>query len=604
MNTKRLFNSKTIFYAIVLAFIFSAFTLNGGRDITSDEVITHIKYLASDELGGRFPGTHGDSLAENYAVKLFESYGLLPIAEDGFRQHFSFVTEIQAGDQNSLSVEIDGNEKDYKLGTDFYPINFSSNGTVEGELVFAGYGITAPDKKYDDFGKINLNGKIAVIMRYTPGYNIPHDDPFADYEPLRKKCNAVRDAGAAGIIIITGPNNGDDELITKLRLSNANESVGIPVINVKRNFIQKIFKANSKNLSEVQKEIDSNKTPNSFTLENAKVKFKTDLKYVDANTANIIGYLEGNDPELKNEVIVIGAHMDHLGDGLKYGSLYEKKESAIHNGADDNASGSAGVLLLANRLAADKQNLKRSYIFMLFSGEESGLIGSAFFTKSELYKKYNIVSMINMDMIGRMNEDKLTIEGAGTSSVWKTILDSLNNVHDKLKITFGESGFGPSDQSSFYSMDLPVLQFFTGLHSDYHRPSDDWQLINGDGEAKILNLIYDLVTVLDNRPSKPDYVKVGKQEQQTMRGFKVTLGIIPDYSDAVEGLQIMGVKTGGAGEKAGLQKGDIIKKFGTHTIKNIYDYTYALGDFKPGDETEVVIKRGEEELTLKVVFTK
>ncbi len=181
-------------------------------------------------------------------------------------------------------------------------------------------------------------------MRYTPGYNTPHDDPFADYEPLRKKCNAVRDAGAAGIIIITGPNNGDDELITKLRLSNANESIGIPVINVKRNFIQKIFKANGKNLSEVQKAIDSNKTPNSFALENAKVKFRTSLRYVEANTANIIGYLEGNDPELKNEVIVIGAHMDHLGDGVKYGSLNEKHEPEIHNGADDNASGSAGSI--------------------------------------------------------------------------------------------------------------------------------------------------------------------------------------------------------------------------------------------------------------------
>jgi aminopeptidase YwaD len=596
--------SRLLLVVFALGFVFSSFTLTGDHDITADEVLSHIKYLASDELGGRFPGTHGDSLAENYSVKLFQSYGLTPIAEDGYRQHFSFVTEIKPGNENHFSVDLKGKETEYNFGKDFYPVNFSQIGAVEGELVFAGYGISAPDKKYDDYGKINLNGKIAVILRYTPGYNTPHDDLFADYEPLRRKCNSARDAGAKGIIIITGPNNGDDELITRLRLSNENENIGIPVINVKRNIIEKVFKTNGKSLFEVQKNIDSTKIPNSFVLEHASVKFQTDLKYVEANTANIIGYLEGNDPELKNEVIVIGAHMDHLGDGMKYGSLYEKHEPAIHNGADDNASGCSGVLELADKMSSERANFKRSYIFMLFSGEEAGLIGSAYFTKSELFKKYNIVSMINMDMIGRLNEDKLTIEGAGTSSIWKNVLDSLNDIHDKLKLTFGESGFGASDQSSFYAKDLPVLMFFTGIHTDYHKPSDDWEKINAPGEVKVLDLVYDLIVALDNRSQKPDYVKAQEEEKKTMRGFKVTLGIIPDYSDAVEGLQVTGVKSGGAGDKAGLQKGDIIIKFGTHDIKNIYDYTYALGDFKPGDETDIVVKRGDEQLTLHVVFSK
>ena len=604
MNKRTILRHGTLYIAVLLGFISSAFTLSGDRDITSDEVITHIKYLASDELEGRFPGTKGDSLAEEYAIGLFKSYGLIPIAEDGYRQRFSFVTQINAGSQNLFSVKLNGKEKDYALGTDFYPLNFSSNSSVEGELVFAGYGINAADKKYDDFSKINLNGKIAVIMRYTPGYNTPHDDAFGDYEPIRKKCNAVRDAGAKGIIVITGPANGEDEIFTRLRLAKETESIGIPVINAKRTIIEKIFKANGKNLEEVQKGIDSFKTPNSFELEKVKVKFQTDLVYVNSNTANVIGYIEGSDPELKDEVIVIGAHMDHLGDGMKYGSMNEKNEPEIHNGADDNASGSAGVLILADKLTSNKQNLKRSYIFMLFSGEEAGLIGSAYFTKSELFKNYNIVSMINMDMIGRLNEDKLTVEGAGTSSIWKTILDSINNANDNLKLTLGESGFGPSDHSSFYSKDMPVLQFFTGLHTDYHKPSDDWQTINADGEVKVLNLVYNLVAALDNRIEKPDFVKSKEEKQQTMRGFKVTLGIIPDYSDAVEGLQILGVKTGSNGENAGLQKGDIIKKMGSHVIKNIYDYTFALGDFKKGDETELIVKRGEEEITLKVVFSK
>lgn len=598
------FNHSFYILLLILGFIFASFTLTGDHDITADDVITHIKYLASDELGGRFPGTHGDSLAEEYAVKLFKSYGLTPIAKDGYREHFSFVTQVKPGKNNSFSVNLNGDEEDFKMGEDFYPVNFSHNQSVEGELVFAGYGINAPDKKYDDFGRINLNDKIAVILRYTPGYNTPHNNPFADYEPLRKKCNAVRDAGAKGIIIVTGPNNGEDEIITKLRLSNENENIGIPVIDVKRNIIEKIFEANGKNLLDVQKAIDSTKTPNSFVFKNATAKFKTDLKYIEANTANIIGYLEGSDPVLKNEVIVIGAHMDHLGNGMAYGSLYEKHEPAIHNGADDNASGCSGVLEIAEKMASEKSKFKRSYIFMLFSGEEAGLIGSVYFTKSELYKKYNIVAMINMDMIGRMKDDKLTIEGAGTSSIWKNILDSLNNINDKLHLTFGESGFGSSDQSTFYALDLPVLMFFTGLHSDYHRPSDDWDKINADGEVKVLDLVYDLIVALDNRLQKPDFVQAKQEEKKTMRGFRVTLGIMPDYSGGTEGLQVNGVKSGGPGDKAGLLKGDIIVKFGTHVVKNIYDYTYALGDFKPGDETDIVVKRGDEELTLHVTFSK
>ena len=510
-------------FIAVFSFVFYSFTLTGGHDITADDVLSHIKYLASDELGGRFPGTHGDSLAEDYAVNLFKSYGLTPIADDGYRQHFSFVTEIRAGKNNSFSADINGDESEYKMGKDFYPVNFSHNEEIEGGLVFAGYGINAPDKKYDDFGKINLNGKIAVILRYTPGYNTPHDDAFADYEPLRKKCNAVRDAGAKGIIVVTGPNDGDDELMTKLRLSNENENIGIPVINVSRNIVSKMFKANGKNLLDVQKGIDSNKTPNSFPLENIKVKFRSDLEYVNSNTANIIGYIEGNDPVLKNEVIVIGAHMDHLGDGMKYGSLYEKHEPAIHNGADDNASGCSGVMELADKMASEKSNLKRSYIFMLFSGEEAGLIGSAYFTKSELFKKYNIVAMINMDMIGRLNEDKLTVEGAGTSSIWKNILDSLNNIQNHLKLTLGESGYGPSDQSSFYAKDLPVLQFFTGLHSDYHRPSDDWDKINAEGEVKVLDLVYGVINTIDNLLRNPIMLKQKKKKRKRTEDLKLPL---------------------------------------------------------------------------------
>jgi Zn-dependent M28 family amino/carboxypeptidase len=326
------------------------------------------------------------------------------------------------------------------------------------------------------------------------------------------------------------------------------------------------------------------------------------LIYVTSYSNNIIGFLEGNDPVLKNEVIVVGAHKDHLGDGLKYGSLYGKDEPAIHNGADDNASGTAGVLELAQKFAFRKDKLRRSYFFILFGAEEAGTIGSSYFTKSELFKSLNIICMLNMDMIGRVSDNKLVIHGTGTSSMWKSAIDSLNNLKEHLALTFKDEGYGPSDHSSFYSKDIPVLHFFTGIHPDYHKPTDDWELINAEGEVKVLELIADIITVLDNRETKPDFIKT-KDDKQTMTGFKVTLGVVPDYASNVEGLQIMGVKEGGTAQKAGLVGGDVIIKLGPHNIKNIYDYTYALGQFKPGDETEVVVKRGDEVLTFKVTFT-
>jgi aminopeptidase YwaD len=586
-----------------LFFIFiSPFRPYDNKDrITAEDVIDIIKYLASDELGGRFPGTKGDTLAEEYLINSFKSNNIAPAGEDGYRQKFDFISEIQLADNNSFRMSLGETKSKYTVGTDFYPMSFSSIGKCQGELVFAGYGINAPEQNYNDFAGLNLKGKIAVVMRYSPGEENPHDNPFYKYESTRMKCVAAKEAGASGVILFSGPQSGDDELLTKLRVSTTNDNVDIPVINVKREIVEKIFKQNGKDLNTIQAGIDSLKTPNSFVLNGANAKIQTDLKYIRSYTANIIGYVEGSDPVLKSQVIVIGAHFDHLGDGTKYGSLDESGKPAIHNGADDNASGDAGVLELAKMISVNRADFKRSYLFMLFSGEEAGLLGSAYFTKSELFKKYNIVTMINMDMVGRLRDDKLTVNGVGTSTNWRNMVDSINNLKEKLNLILKDEGYGPSDQSSFYAKDIPVLFFFTGIHKDYHRPSDKWNLINSDGEVKVLDLVYDIIYALDKYPSKPDYIKT-KEEEKPMSGFRVTLGIVPDYSSDAVGLGVMGVKPGGPGETAGLQAGDVIIKFGPHDIKNIYDYTYALGDYKPGDQTDIVIKRAGQEMTLHIVF--
>lgn len=569
--------------------------------ITSGEVTDHIKYLASDELAGRFPGTDGDKLTVEYIVNEFEEYGITPAGEDGYLQPFDYISEIKLGKDNSLSI---GNGELIKgAGEEFTTLYLSANGTAQGNIVFVGYGINAPELNYNDYAGVDLNGKIALMLMYSPGYNNPHDNPFSKYERLRIKCAAAKEQGAAGIIVVKGPESGEDELV-KLRMSGPGETMDIPVMNVKRSYVEYIFTNTKKmTLSEVQKNIDSLRTPISFEFGGGMAQLKADLVRIKALTNNVIGKIEGKDPVLKNEYIVIGAHMDHLGDGLKYGSLHDSHVAEIHNGADDNASGVAGILELAQYYSTKKKDLKRSIIFMTFSGEEAGLIGSAYFTKSELMKKYNIVSMINLDMVGRLTDNKLTIGGTGTSSIWQGLLDSLNKTYN-FTAAYNKDGYGPSDHASFYGKDIPVLFFFTGLHKDYHKPSDDWQLINADGEAKVLNMVVGIVNYVNSLSAKPDFIKVTEEKKETNMGFRVTLGVIPDYSSTKEGLEITGVKSGGVAEKSGLQAGDVITKLGQYEIKNIYDYTDALTKFKPGEESEVTFVRGTETKTVKFTFAK
>jgi aminopeptidase YwaD len=569
--------------------------------ITSGEVSEHIKYLSSDELAGRFPGTDGDKLTVDYIINEFEEYGITPAGENGYKQPFDYISEIKLGTGNSLSI---GNGELIKgPGDEFTTLYLSSNGTASGNIVFVGYGINAPELNYNDYSGIDLKGKIALMMMYSPGYNDPHNNPFSKYERLRVKCAAAKEQGATGIIVIKGPDSGEDELV-KLRMSGPGENIEIPVMNVKRSYVEYIF-SNSKKMTliEVQKNIDSLRTPMSFEFGGGMAELKTDLLRIKALTNNVIGKIEGKDPALKNEYILVGAHMDHLGDGLKYGSLHDSHVAEIHNGADDNASGVAAVLELAQYYSSKKKDLKRSIIFMTFSGEEAGLIGSAHFTKSELMKKYNIVSMINLDMVGRLTDNKLTIGGTGTSSIWQGLLDSLNITYN-FAAAYNKDGYGPSDHASFYAKDIPVLFFFTGLHKDYHKPSDDWQYINADGEAKILNMVVGIVNYVNKLSAKPDFIKVTEEKKETNMGFRVTLGVIPDYSSTKEGLEITGVKSGGVAEKAGLQAGDVITKLGQYEIKNIYDYTDALSKFKPGEESEVTYIRGTETTTVKFTFTK
>jgi hypothetical protein len=516
---------------------------------------------------------------------------------------------MQLGNLNNFSLHTESGESSYELNKDFIPIGFSSNGKVSGELVFIGYGITAPELKYDDYkdkdGKtIDVTGKILIIMRYSPSANDPMNNSFNKYEESRFKSALARDNKAAGIILISGPTSDDKDNLISLKFDNVMQSTGIPIINIKREIIEKLFKEYNLDLSQIQNDIDQNKNPNSFVLNNSTANFEVTLEQVKARTGNVLGFIEGNDAKLKNEVIVIGAHYDHLGLGTS-NSLYEGKDKKIHHGADDNASGSAGVMELAQKLSLIRDILKRSVLLMCFTGEEEGLIGSAYFVNSDLFKKYNIVTMINMDMVGRLSEDKLIIYGIKTSPNFKNICESINKKY-KFNETLNPDGYGPSDQSSFYSKNIPVLFFFTGLHSDYHKPSDTYDKINSEGEAKVLKMVYDIIIDLDLLSTKPEFTKVveSSDKKQETGPVRVYVGTIPDFSSNEEGYKISGVSPDSPAEKGGIQAGDLMIKFAGRDVKNIYDYTAALGEHKPGEEVEVVVIRNKEEVTVKVTLGK
>jgi hypothetical protein len=594
--------SKKLLLIICTAILSFGFaSLNKKRPnpaITASEFQEHINYLASDELEGRFTGSEGSRLAGVYIKAEFESYGLEPVFEKGFFQEYPFVSDLEITANNSVQFMIGEDARELTLSEDYTPAPFSDRQGWGGELVFAGYGISAPDLEYDDYAGIDVTGKAVLIMRYNPEYDNPHSE-FEKYSAFRYKANTAREKGAKAVVFVSGhePNDPDDKLM-KLRYDRAGSVHSLGIVQVKRSVVDDLFASAKLDFAEYQKKITETKTPASFTFDNILVKIETEVKEIEGTGRNVAGLLRGNDPNLRDEFLVMGAHFDHLGHG-KTGSLDRSGESLIHNGADDNASGTAGLLELAERFAARQDQLKRSVLFVAFSGEELGLLGSVHLIKNSPISTDNMIAMLNMDMIGRLDEDnKLVVYGAGTSPHWKDLLNELNQ-SGTFSLTFHDEGYGPSDHSSFYGKEMPVLHFFTGTHPQYHRPSDDADLINSEGAEKVLEYIYQVAEHVNTSEAKPEYVNI-PQRDTGRRGFRVYVGTIPDYSENVDGLKISGVSKDGPAEKAGLQGGDIIVSFSGKEITNIYDYTYALQDATPGDVVDVVVLRNGERLTFKV----
>jgi hypothetical protein len=571
-------------------------------EITAPELQSHIQFLTSNRLAGRGSGTEGNRLAAEYIASEFQRYGLQPAGDNGtYFQEFRFTSGIEAGPHNAFSASAGGKEYRFAQDRDVRPLSFTTDTSITTGVVFAGYGITDTSLKYDDYAGIDVKGKIVFMLRYTPDGK-KTESKFYNLASVRTKAFNAREHGATGLVMVTGPLDDEKPTLTPLTYDRGMGTSGIAAISMTWTACDSIFRLAGKSLRSTQEQINASKQPQSFDLAGVTASLQTDIKKLQSSSRNILAKLAPGAPSPADEMLVVGAHMDHLGMGGPGSGSLKPDTSAIHPGADDNASGTAGLLEMAQYLAAHRASLRRGVLFASFSGEEIGLLGSDYYVKHPTYPLASTVGMINMDMIGRMKDSVLVVEGIGTSPGFDSLVRK-ENTDPSILLKLKQDGYGPSDHASFYSKDMPVLFFFTNLHDDYHRPSDTWDKINYRDEQKVVALAARIAVDIASAPERPAFTKVaGSAAGGERRDVRVSLGVVPDYAEDIAGMKISGTRAGSAAEKAGLKGGDIIIKFGKKEIKNIYDFTAVLGEYKPGDEVVIVVKRGTEEVSLTAVL--
>jgi hypothetical protein len=408
------------------------------------------------------------------------------------------------------------------------------------------------------------------------------------------------------LILITGPKDSETDDPLRLSYDRVPDHSGIPAVSVKRAFLEPLIAAQGYNLRAIQDSIAATKKPIVFPLRGAIAELQAELVRVKDTTANVIGYLPAATEPEKAEVVVIGAHFDHLGYGGPGSGSVKPDTTAVHNGADDNASGTSGLLEIVQQFAARRSQLRRNVVFAFFSGEELGTLGSLHYVAHPAFPLDRTVAMVNLDMVGRLTNRTLTVGGSGTSTAWSALF-AKHNPDSALTLQLNPDGFGPSDHAAFYGKDLPVLFFFTGVHSDYHSPSDDAGTLNYDGLAQVARFADAVAADIVQGADRPAFVRVQSQPGGMggdSRGFSVTLGIVPDYSESSSGMKISGVRANGAAEKAGLKSGDVIVGLAGKKILSIYDYMGILGELKAGDEVNVDVVRDGTPMTFKATMEK
>lgn len=518
---------------------------------------SHIQFLSDDKLEGRRTGTPGETLAMNYIADQFKMIGLLPRGSQGYFQPF----EINEGKQIDPLTQFVINNNRLKIDTDFFPFPFSPNASIES---FPAIAIQESDMPWFVDLKDTLEEN-----RSNPHFNVE--------EWIYNQSSELKKRGASALIFFNS-SEVDDQL--KFDPKNKMETVKIPVVYIKKNIAKRFL---------------------SDSTASIEIKLRTAIGEKKRIGHNVLGYINNDAPT----TVILGAHFDHLGYGEDGNSMLRNSDHVIHNGADDNASGTAALIELARLIKnADKKKIRNNnFLFIAFSGEELGLFGSKYFVENPTINLSEVNYMINMDMVGRLNDSTkvLTIGGYGTTAEWSSLI-KLKEKRSPFAIKIDSSGTGPSDHTSFYRKDIPVLFFFTGLHADYHKPTDDYDKINYTGELNIVKYIYSLIEKEDEHKQKLVFIKTKETQTTTSARFNVTMGIMPDYTYSGSGVRVDGVSDGKPAQIAGLQTGDVIIQLGDYDVSSLENYMQALNKFKKGDTTTVKIKRGNETLEKQVQF--
>ena len=581
----------------------TAAALSGETRVNPKTYLDDVKYLSSDEMKGRATGSPELDKAAHFIAGKFKSFGLKPVAGSYF-QDFTVATKGKTGPGTRFSYSINGASHVLKPDENFRVLGSSGSGTFAGALVFAGYGITAAEYQYDDYAGLDVKDKIVLIWRFEPQQNDPKSrfdgrNDTAHSQLVNKGINAKMHGAKAVILINPAFNRTDDPLLS---FDQSIGEAGIPMLQMKAYDADAFFEAAGKSSRETGEAIDKDLQPRSFALPvTVSVDGVVEVEREQHKTSNVTGFLPG----LTDEYIVIGAHYDHLGLGDNH-SL--GKVGEIHHGADDNASGTAGVLELA-RWFAKQPKQKRGILFLAFTGEELGLLGSAYYVGHPELPLEKCVAMINMDMIGRIRESKVYLAGSGTGANFKDMIAGMKPKYDFQLDLSETAGYGSSDHTSFTTKQVPILFFFSGLHGDYHKPSDTWDKIDAPDAAKLLDFVADITLKLAGDEGRPQYVRVEPPAQPKGgssgggSGYGPYFGSVPDFAEIPNGVRFADIRAGSPAEKAGLKPGDVMTEFDGKPIANLYDYTYALRSKKPGDEVLVKVVRAGQTIEAKVLLT-
>jgi hypothetical protein len=585
---------------------------NASAKLSEARLLEDLKFLAGDQCEGRGIRTEGINLAADHLVTELKKAGLKSGVPDGsFFQPFSMNTGVTLGQGNQFVLHgPSGQRIELQMGRDFNIIALGGTGKVKAPIVFAGYGVTSIDPQYDDYKNLDVAGKVVIVIRKLPR-NESKDAPLFkggsdnQHASLQRKAANAELHKAVAIIFINDNLEAaqkQDPLIDFSYTAMSGESVKLPAVHLRRKVANTLVRGETlTDISELERNIDRTLQPASLALNGWVAEIETNLKRQTTTVKNVIGVLEGSGP-LANETVVIGAHYDHLGYGER-GSLAgnQFKPKSIHYGADDNGSGTVMVLELARRFGAMKERVGRRLVFMHFTAEESGLIGSAHYCKTPIFPLKDTVAMVNMDMVGRLKDEALTVYGTGTAKTFDGLIEEINKKHN-FKLKKVPTGFGPSDQSSFYAKDIPVFHFFTGLHQQYHRPSDTVDTINFDGMVRITGIVQEVCQHLMTVDRRPEYVKVAGGVSSGGPRMGPTLGIRPGYDNTKEGVLVEDVVKDRPAEKGGLKAGDLIVQINGKPVKQIEGYMAIMGGLKKGEKIEVVVNRGGKEVKLPVVL--